>query len=161
MGGCIKVSMKKILFFNGFMMIILFSLFLWETFEATYKWLNKNTIISSSSKDDGTVLYPSITVCKKYLNGPNVDIIENKSISDEDKISILHEKLWKRNEVVYFFSHSKMFNSSFPCNTLEGGTEEGKPCSFPYINPIDGRGLQNKCTELNFCYTRYICHCTL
>ena len=160
--NCNHLSMKKILFFNGFMMIVLFSLFLWQTFEATRKWLNKNTIMSSSNMDDGAVLYPSITVCKKYLNGLYEDVVENKSMSVKDKISILHENTWKKNEVFFFFSHSKMFNSTFPCNTLEGGTEEGKPCSFPYLDLV-GRGLQSKCTVFanakglkspNYCYTR-------
>ena len=137
------------------MMIILFSLFLWQTIEATFKWLNRNTIISSSNMDDGEVLFPSITVCKKYLNGLHVDVIENKSLSVKDKIAILQENTWKKNEVFYFFSHSKMFNSTFPCNTLEGATEEGKPCSFPYIDPT--LGLQSKCTQpLNYCYTRSV-----
>ena len=91
--------MKKILFFNGFMMIILFSLFLWQTIEATFKWLNKNTIISSSNMDDGAVLFPSITVCKKYLNGLHVDVIENKSMPVKDKIAILHENTWKKKNL--------------------------------------------------------------
>ena len=94
-------------------------------------------------------------MCKKYLNGLHTNEIENKSLPVKNKISILHENTWKRSEVFYFFSHSKMFNSTFPCNTIEGATEEGKPCSFPYIDLSDGRGLQNNCTQpLNYCYTR-------
>ena len=31
-----------------------------------------------------------------------------------------------------------MINVTFPCNTIEGGTDSGKPCSFPYIENRQG-----------------------
>ena len=48
-----------------------------------------------------------------------------------------------------------MFNVTFPCNTLNGATEQAKPCSFPAYDYQDR--LQNKCipgATSNWCFTR-------
>ena len=148
--------MRKILLFNGFITMILLALFIWQTIYAALKWLEFTTITSSSSEDEGSVLFPSITVCKNYLNGLRPEVVTNASLDTKDKIEILHQKTWKKNEVFYFFSHAKMFNKTFPCTTKEGATEQGKPCSFPFIDEVHGK--QEKCVEpLIFCYTRSAC----
>ena len=145
--------MRKILLFNGFITMILLALFIWQTIYAALKWLEFTTITSSSSEDEGSVLFPSITVCKNYLNGLRPEVVTNASLDTKDKIEILHQKTWKKNEVFYFFSHAKMFNKTFPCTTKEGATEQGKPCSFPFIDEVHGK--QEKCVDpLIFCYTR-------
>ena len=134
--------------------MILFALFLWQSITATFKLLERKTFISSVNIDDFSILFPSITICKRHLNGLHSTELKNKSLTIQDKISLLHEKIWRKNETIYFFSHSKMFNSSFPCNTFEGATDGGKPCSFPFIEPYN-EGKQKVCSgSPKYCYTR-------
>ena len=145
--------MKKLVF-NKTISLILFANFLWQSIIATLKFLERKTFISSENFDDSSVLFPSITICKRHLNGIHLTELKNETLTIQDKIFILHEKTWRKNETIYFFSHSKMFNTSFPCNTFEGATDGGKPCSFPYIEPYN-EGLQESCTmPTNYCYTR-------
>ena len=125
-------KMKKGPLINTFFLAILFVIFLWQTIAATLKYFEMTTIMSTSTSDEGAILFPSITVCKKYLHG-NTDI-HNSSKSVSDKITMLQKNLWNKNETFFFFNHHNMFNLSFPCTTKgDIGTDPGKPCSFPYI----------------------------
>ena len=147
--------MKK-KYLHNISLLVLFALFLWQTISATLKYVERNTITSTSIIDEGSIMFPSITVCKKYLNGPNEEYMKDLSKNIDEKIEKLHTLSWRRNEVFYFLSHSNMFNISFPCTTTEGsGTSQGKPCSFPFL---DWEGKQVKsCGEWQGgCITRYI-----
>ena len=142
----------KILY--AFWFIVLFALFVWQTLHATLKYLDKTTITSTSDIDDGTILFPSITVCKKYSQFNLESYLMNKSINVSDKIMRYHNITWSKHEVFYFFSHPHMFDKSFPCTTMEGrGTSPGKPCSFPFINWHGQR--QERCESWGDCKTRY------
>ena len=124
--------MKKLLIFNALITLILLLLFLFQTYLAMDKYLAFQTKMSTSNIDEGLILYPSITVCKNYLNGLSSDTVDNSSMTVKEKINILHQNYWSKEKLFYFFSHSKMFNITFPCNTLDtGAMEQGKPCSFP------------------------------
>ena len=135
-------------------MIILFILFFWQTYTATIKYLEATTTASTSNKDEDSILFPSITICKKYLMGLYDDEIYNASMLIPE-ISLLNDSVWRRNEVFYFFTHTNMFNLSFPCTTVNGmGTSAGKPCSFPFRDWGEGE-LKTKCESPHgFCYTR-------
>ena len=120
--------MKMKIFIDGLFLIILFALFSWQTFNAAMKYLDRTISTHVTSSDDGMILFPSITVCKKYFHVP-YGFVTNIS----NLINHLHDQTYKRNEVFYFVSHTNMFNLSFPCNTMEDrGNQHGKPCSFPY-----------------------------
>ena len=149
--------MKKVYFFiNGLCLLILFAIFLWETISAILKYSEKKTIASTYFTDDGFILFPSITVCKKYLMGPNAIQLGNISMPIEAKVDRLHRNIWRRNEVFYFFSHPNMYNLSFPCTSVEGrGTTPGKPCSFPSID-LQGFKLTQCDGPDNFCFTRFV-----
>ena len=144
--------MEKKYLFNTVCMIILFILFFWQTYTATIKYLEATTTASTSNKDEDSILFPSITVCKKYLMGNYDDEIYNASMLIPE-ISLLNDSVWRRNEVFYFFTHTNMFNLSFPCTTVNDmGTSPGKPCSFPFR---DWGELKTKCEAPHgFCYTR-------
>ena len=135
-------KMRKKNLFNTFCMIVLLILFIWQTMCATLKYLGKTTITSTSHIDEDSILFPSITVCKKYFLGYYDEDIYNASMLIP-QISRLNDSVWRRNEVFYFFSHTNMFNLSFPCTTVNGmGTSPGKPCSFPFR---DWGELKTKC----------------
>ena len=148
-------KMERLIIFKFFLVIILFLLFSWQSYLALEKFLTYSTRISISNLDNGSILYPSISVCKNYLDGLSVGVVENMSIPINKKVNTLHQNFWGKEKLIYFFSHSKMFNITFPCNTLNGATEQGKPCSFP-AEDYDGK-LQKKCiagATSNWCFTR-------
>ena len=60
--------MKKVIF-NQLISLFLFALFLWQSLVATFKFLDRKTYISSENVDYFTILFPSITICKRHLNG--------------------------------------------------------------------------------------------
>ena len=147
--------MKKGPLINTFFLAILFVIFLWQTIAATLKYFEKTTIMSTSTSDEGAILFPSITVCKKYLHG-NTDI-HNSSKSVSDKITMLQRNLWTKNETFFFFTHHNMFNMSFPCTTKgDIGTDPGKPCSFPYIKRKYGNYWQRVKSKM-YRYSSYYC----
>ena len=139
--------------FHIFFLAILFSLFLWQSIQATLKYLQRTTLASTSIVDEGSILFPSITVCKKYSNGLYKAEIENISVNIEDKLNTIHNRTWGRSEVFFFVSHENMFNVSFPCTTIEGpDTDPGKPCSFPYLRY--GKVINGCKFEGGYCPTR-------
>ena len=145
---------NKLLIFKFLVILILLMLFSWQSYLAVKKFLTYSTRISISNLDDGSIFYPSISVCKNYLDGLSAGVLENISMPIGKKIDILQKNFWGREKQIYFLSHSEMFNATFPCNTLNGATEQGKPCSFP---AYDKGNLHKKCipgATSNFCYTR-------
>ena len=150
--------MKKGPLINTFFFAILFALFLWQSLMATLKYMEFATIMSTSSSDEGSILFPSISVCKKYsFNTYAALSIKNTSMSLSEKIILLQKYLWTRNETFYFANHPGMFNASFPCTTQDDiGTDPGKPCSFPYIETSLTTEAQDQCSATNDCFTRLI-----
>ena len=63
----------------------------------------------------------------------------------------LHHHTWGRPELFYFMTHAKMSDRNFPCTTLDGGTDPGKPCSFPY-NYYENM-TSTQCGQ-DYCFTR-------
>ena len=149
-------------------------LFLWQTFQSCHKFMKAQTVFSTShqvrwsfslplepfkdlenilSQDDGAIWYPSVTVCKEYIFDDYQDHEQAGLNVEEDQLmQYLHDHTWSREQLFYFVTHAKMFdNRSFPCTTSEGGSDPGKPCSFPYL--YDGK-LVTGCQE-EFCYTRW------
>ena len=87
-------------------------------------------------KDEASILYPSITICKKY-SIEDVEIfsnLNNKS-NDEDiselAISAMKNHLPTLDEQLFFFTQPGVMNLTFPCTTTLGGPTPGRPCAFP------------------------------
>jgi hypothetical protein len=75
-----------------------------------------NTSVFTSVEEEDTLLYPSVTVCKKYtFDQYKVNILLNESVTIiYTKVAIV-ENSWTREKVFYFLSHPKMENLTFPC----------------------------------------------
>ena len=149
--------MKKYEFINTFIVLFLLLLFLWQTISATLKYLKGTTITSTINIDDGSILFPSVTVCKKYWFGSDEsDFKDYSNVSQLISKARIHRNTWNKSEMFYFVSHPKMFNISFPCTTMEGtGTTPGKPCSFPFTWGGENEDLKEGCTLLGNCATRW------
>ena len=76
-----------------------------------------------SLHDSGTILYPSITFCKKYTwdsTWPGLlELIQkNNSITEEEARQFAINNVWSRDKAFSFFSHQNVKKESFPCNTV-------------------------------------------
>ena len=97
-------------------------------------------------------MFPSITVCKKYI----FDTFHHSdgiNVEGDLLMQFLHDHTWSRLELFYFMTHAKMLDKTFPCTTLDGGTDPGKPCSFPYI--YYGNQSSTECGQ-DYCFTRSV-----
>ena len=97
-------------------------------------------------------MFPSLTVCKKYIFDTfhsNDDI----NVEGDQLMEFLHSHTWNRTDLFYFMTHAKMTDRDFPCTTLDGGTDPGKPCSFPY-NYYEN-WTSTECAK-DYCFTRYL-----
>ena len=90
-------------FINRAVLFVLFGLFIWQTILAIMKYMERTTITSSNNRDEGSILFPSITVCKNYLNGPNYLQIKNENVKVETLNRNLYNKIWSKKQVFYFF----------------------------------------------------------
>ena len=91
--------------------------------------------------DDGYILYPSLTVCKrnmydKYPDYP-LHFFDKKFMDTTMNVETLkawiHQHVWNRSQVFNRLSHKTYQGlKGYPCNT-ESGPGIGKPCSFPFV----------------------------
>ena len=132
--------------------LAMMSCFLWQASIVVEKYESKLTSLQESLYDSGTLRYPSITFCTKYVweSFPGVLEILNKNMSMDyyDIKNFAQNNYWSRKKVFNFFSHQNVIpNNSFPCNTV-GGSKTGKPCSFPFIyQSIVDQSWENSSTE--------------
>ena len=118
-------------------------LFFWQASVAVDKFQTKLTSLQERLEDSGTLLYPSITFCPKYIWEGFPGVMEilnnNKSMDFYDIKNFAQMNYWTRRKVFSFVSHQNVIrNKSFPCNTV-GGSKTGKPCSFPFIYQSIGK----------------------
>ena len=121
-------------------------LFFWQASVAVDKYQSKLTSLQERLEDSGTLLYPSITFCTKYIWEGFPGVMEilnnNKSMDFYDIKNFAQMNYWTRRKVFSFVSHQNVIrNKSFPCNTV-GGSKTGKPCSFPFIYQSIGTGAK-------------------
>ena len=81
------------------------------------------------------MLYPSVSVCKKYTFEKNLNYLFDKdSVNLTEVKELVIENSWNVEEVFYFLTHPSMLGMTFPCTTRLDGTDPGKPCMFPVRN---------------------------
>ena len=81
------------------------------------------------------MLYPSVSVCKKYTFDKNLNYLFDKdSVNLTEVKELVIENSWNIEEVFYFMSHPSMLGMTFPCTTMLDGTDPGKPCVFPALD---------------------------
>ena len=94
-------------------------------------------------QERNSLVYPSVTVCKKYtFNNYIDDIFLNESLSLEEVVETADRQSWDVQELFYFFSQPNRLTARFPCTTVYGGTQPGQPCVFPVFNTSGHRITQ-------------------
>ena len=98
--------------------------------------------IQVSMVDDGVILFPSLSFCKKrtFDQFPTM-LIDFLDLEKASKINIDLVKswtmnhIWNRSTVFKLMSHSTQgAPPPYSCTTISG-EKPGKPCSFPFVYP--------------------------
>ena len=121
--------------FKLFIILILILVFAWQSYVIVDKYITSKTSMQISLQDDGEILFPSITFCKKYAfdNLPGIAHMmqEDESVTQENAKMWVKKNVWKRDDLFLFLNHQNMKNFSFPCTAVDGDYP-GKPCIFPF-----------------------------
>ena len=98
-------------------------------------------LLQVSFIDEGTILFPSVTFCKKFMfdQPPGVlSLLGSGNFSTRDAKEWFQNHTWSRSQLFNFFTHSTLNSSHhYPCNTIDG-PKAGSPCSFPFLYPDCG-----------------------
>ena len=148
--------MKSHLFFNILIFCVLLGLFIWQCSLSISKFMRNKTSFYNTIKSKDTILYPSVTVCKKYTYEKNLDYLFHDGTL---RLSEIKEEVIKNSldveKVFYFFTHPGMLGLTFPCTTNLDGTDPGKPCAFPAkYNNSTFYGCLQITTSSPICFTR-------
>ena len=153
--------MKCLHVFNTILFLILFSLFIWQCSISIIKFLSKKTSFYTTIKSTDTIVYPSVSVCKKFTYEKYLDdLFSNESTTSIVELKkVVVENSWDLEEVFYFLTHPQVYDGlTFPCTTKLDGTDPGKPCMFPFKPDYEPSQEYNKCftleTSSDICYTR-------
>ena len=92
--------------------------------------------------DDGSILFPSITICKdemfdseRYSDRGLITRLKSGEVSSENARSWFRNRTFSRSRLVKFLSIKTVEGSNkYPCNAASG-PRDGDPCSFPFIYP--------------------------
>ena len=130
--------------------------------------------------DDGSILFPSITICKdemflneRYSDRGLITRLQSGEVSPENASSWFRNRTFSRARLVKFLSIKTVEGSNnFPCNAV-GGPRDGEPCSFPFlypdcklmtkvsrcqsdpgIAPVEYAGCYKEDTDNPWCYTK-------
>ena len=155
--------MKTKSYIKNLFVILLLAIFSYQSWLTLTKYLERKTWYQVTTTDDETILFPSITFCKKFMyrqtdfirNGfkkgpkqregiiPGLESFRNHPFSllktgklDIKKVKEHFQALtFTRSELVTFLNMNTLEGSnSFPCNTLTG-LKPGAPCTFPFVYP--------------------------
>ena len=121
---------------NILVMMILLALFMRQCSISITKFFSNKTTFHTTSREEDMVLYPSVSVCKKYTFDTYFDYLFDGKTSNLSEIKkLVRNNSWDIEKVFYFFSHPGMLGLTFPCTTTLDGGDPGKPCMFPFPLP--------------------------
>ena len=132
-----KTNLKNGLYFGAISCLVVS--FLTLTYLSVVRYLGMETSYHVYFEDEKTILYPSVSICKRYafdMDG-EVKFLEFENKTTENVIEMVLNNSWNIDDQFYFFTHPGMMNLTFPCTTTLGGTSPGKPCVFPIIEGDD------------------------
>ena len=97
--------------------------------------LNKKVTLT----DDGSILFPSITICKNEMynifDKGLMRKLETGELSVENAKPWLRNRTFSRQNLVRFLSiKTEEGSNKYPCNAV-GGPRAGEPCTFPVMYP--------------------------
>ena len=164
-----NISISKAIF--HMIILLLLIMFIRQSMYSVQRYLDKKTnfdntrevpntifdillIIFKKKQEEEFLLYPSISVCKKYsIEQENLFVANISGVGNETDISRVVgsiENQYKEGlgleKQIFFFTQPGAMNMTYPCTTTHGGSSPGRPCIFPiYLT------MQNKTTMYSGC----------
>ena len=140
--------------FKCLVLTILVLLLCVTLFRSGLKYSKRNTSFQKTTINQETILYPSVSICRKYTFDNYIDEdLLNPTVTLSKKQDLIRNNSWLRERAIFFLGHSGMLGLTYPCLTTMGGTDSAKLCSFPspnyFSSPCDFDQSQKK-----VCYTR-------
>ena len=98
--------------------------------------------------DEGSILFPSVTICKDDLYDRSGGIITDfKSSPVEEAGALFRVRTFSRARLVKFLGTNTVAGvNNYPCNTV-GGPRAGEACSFPVMYPDCGLERKSRLCE--------------
>ena len=140
--------------FKYLVLAILVLLLCVTLFQSGLKYSKRNTSFQKTTVNQEKILYPSVSICRKYTFDNYIDEdLLNPTVTLSKKQDLIRNNSWLRERAIFFLGHAGMLGLTYPCLTTMGGTDSAKLCSFPspnyFSSPCDFDQSQKK-----VCYTR-------
>jgi hypothetical protein len=120
--------------FRKLVLFVMLACFTGEALKALRRMNEERTAVSLTIKDEGEILFPSISFCKMLPFGDyTVPEFDNGSLTLDTVKNVFTRKLLPKPKVLHFVTHANTLNLSFPCKTIATGDVVELPCAFPFI----------------------------
>ena len=122
---------------------LLLILFTYQSWRTILKYKAKKTSLQVQLSDPGTILFPSITVCRdemfsSYRDGDLIPRLQSGQMDVTEARAWFEAETFSRSRLVKFLSARTVEGTnSFPCNTVSG-LRAGEACTFPVLYPDCG-----------------------
>ena len=78
-------------------------------------------------QEEDFIMYPSISICKKYaFDNANLNFFDYDYMDIDKAVEWIAQYSWSLEDTVYFFTHPGVLNKTFPCTTTLGGMTPGR-----------------------------------
>ena len=84
---------------KGSLILILTGLFIYQSWRTIRKYQAKNTSLQVTMRDEGSILFPSITICKDEMftsEGAFLPKLQSGEVSMQDARSWFKNRTWSR-----------------------------------------------------------------
>ena len=134
--------MNMVLYIKRFLELISICLFSLSFYFIIRKYLERQVSISVEHIVTEYLDNPSISVCPYQSMKSELDslIFEPTNLTGAEILESFRNQAYKRNETFFYVSYPSDSNPGFECLTSMFSSDDGKPCSFPFI-------YQNKSNE--------------
>ena len=124
---------------KGSLILILTGLFIYQSWRTIRKYQAKNTSLQVTMRDEGSILFPSITICKDemFTSSPGglFSHLHSRELPVQEAADWFRNNTLSRTELIKFVSVNTVeASNNYPCNAVSG-SREGEPCSFPFLFP--------------------------
>ena len=73
-------------------------------------------------QEEDFIMYPSISICKKYaFDNANLNFFDYDYMDIDKAVEWIAQYSWSLEDTVYFFTQPGVLNKTFPCTTTLGG----------------------------------------
>ena len=103
-----KRNMNPFQVFKYSVLVILVVLFCTILFQSGLKYRKKITSYQKTSVNEDKLLYPSVSICKKYTFDDYIDEeLLNRTFSMSEKQDLIQQNSWLRERVIIFLCHAR------------------------------------------------------